>query len=150
MTERRPPSALTQLVARLILAPTLMVALAVLVKGYAETGDGFAAGVIAALGILLQYVAFGSDEAERMLPLRYAPLVALGGLGVALGVAFVPVALGEPILTHAPPADAEVVHVGTLELLTAVLFDAGVFLLVVGAVVGVVSYLSTLARTGAR
>ena len=37
----------TRHVARLMLAPVLMIALAVLVKGYADVGDGFAAGVIA-------------------------------------------------------------------------------------------------------
>ena len=50
---------LTRMVARLLLAPVLVVAAAVLVKGYADVGDGFAAGVIAALGVLLQYLAFG-------------------------------------------------------------------------------------------
>jgi multicomponent Na+:H+ antiporter subunit B len=35
---------LTRAVSRLLLAPVLMVAAAVLIKGYADVGDGFAAG----------------------------------------------------------------------------------------------------------
>lgn len=126
---------MTQTVAKLLFLPIMMVALATLVKGYAETGDGFTAGVIAGLGVLLQFLAFGQREIERILPVRYAPIVAFGGLVLALLVTFVPVVRGDPILTHYPPPRAKVEHVGSIELLTAVAFDVGVFLLVVGFVV---------------
>ncbi len=131
-----------QAVARLVLPPTLMVAAATLVKGYADTGDGFAAGVIAALGLILQYIAFGVRETEARLPLRHAPRIAIAGLLLALGVAFAPVALGRPPLTHAPGPGEDVIYVGSLELITPVLFDVGVFLLVVGAVVAAVRLLA--------
>lgn len=130
-------SQLTRDVARLLLAPTLLVALAVLVKGYSDTGDGFAAAVIASLGVLLQYVALDHREVEASLPVRRAPAAALVGLALALMVAGSSLVRGEPLLTHAPRPDADVIHVGTLELITAVLFDVGVFLLVLGTVVGV-------------
>lgn len=123
---------LTQTVARLLFLPAMMVALATLVKGYADTGDGFTAGVIAALAVLLQVVAFGLEAVERVLPLRRGPVVAVVGLLIALVVTFLPVARGQAILTHAPAPGAEVVHLGTLELITAVAFDVGVFLLVFG------------------
>lgn len=131
---------LTQLVARLLLAPTFAVAAAVLVKGYADVGDGFSAGLIAALGVLLQYVAFGWREAERLLPVRYAPAGVVAGLLLALAVAFAPALWGEAAFTHYPRAGAEPVHLGTLELVTAVAFDLGVFLLVFGAAVGAIRY----------
>ena len=129
---------LTQTIARLLFLPILMVALATLVKGYAETGDGFTAGVIAGLGILLQFVAFGEREMADRLPVRYAPAVASSGLLLALAVTFVPVVRGTPILTHEPPADASVTHIGSIELLTAVAFDVGVFLLVLGFIVSTI------------
>ena len=131
-----------QAVARLVLAPALMIAAATLVKGYADTGDGFAAGVIAALALVLQYVAFGVHEVEARLPLRHAPKVAIGGLLLALAVAFVPVAFGRPPLTHVPGAGEKVVQVGTLELITPVAFDLGVFGLVVGSLVSAVRLLA--------
>jgi multisubunit Na+/H+ antiporter MnhB subunit len=131
-------SALTQAVARLLLAPTLMIAVAILVKGYSDVGDGFNAGVVAALGVLAQYLAFGAREAERLLPTRLAPASVVGGLALSLLTAFAPVLAGDPVLTHVPAPGAGVVHVGTLELLTAVLFDVGVFLLVLGAAVGII------------
>lgn len=131
-------SALTQAVARLLLAPTLMIAFAILVKGYSDVGDGLNAGVVAALGVLAQYLAFGAREAERLLPTRLAPAAVVGGLALALLTAFAPVLAGDPVLTHVPAPGAGFVHVGTLELLTAVLFDVGVFLLVLGAAVGII------------
>ena len=123
---------LTETVARLVFAPSLVLALALLVKGYSEVGDGFAAGVVAALAVLLQYVALGRDRVARALPVRHAHSLALAGLALALAVGFAPALFGEPLVTHFPRPGADVVHLGTLELLTAILFDVGVFLLVLG------------------
>lgn len=40
-------SVMTQMVARLLLAPSLIAAIAILVKGYTQPGDGFSAGAVA-------------------------------------------------------------------------------------------------------
>ncbi|MDQ4128184.1 MAG: oxidoreductase, partial [Actinomycetota bacterium] len=129
----------TRAVARLLFLPTLLVAAAILVKGYAQTGDGFSAGVVAALGVLLLYLALGYAEAEKLALVRYAPVVAFAGLLVTLGVAAVPLFLGDAVLTHYPLPGSKPVYLGTVELITPVLFDAGIFLLVFGFAVGVVS-----------
>ena len=123
---------MTQRITRLLFAPTLMVAFAVLVKGYVGAGDGFAGGIIAGLAFLMQFVAFGERDVRRSLHTKYAPIVAMCGLAVALACTFLPVLRGLPLLTHWPPADAKVLHFGSLEILTAFVFDVGVFLLVVG------------------
>ncbi|MBD0329846.1 MAG: MnhB domain-containing protein [Thermoleophilia bacterium] len=129
---------LTEAVARLLLAPSLILAAAILVKGYSDVGDGFTAGVVAGLAVLLQYAAFGYRRVERVLPVRAAVGVALAGLALALAVAFVPLLWGAEAVTHYPRPAEHVVHVGTVELLTAVAFDVGVFLLVLGMSVGAV------------
>ncbi len=143
-------SVLTQTLARLLLAPVLVVAVGVLVKGYADVGDGFAAGVIAGLAILLQYLAFGPAEAERLLPIRLVPAGAFVGLLAALAVAFWPVVRGDALLEHLPAPGASVIHLGTIELITAVLFDVAVFLLVLGAVVGIIHAIARPAEEGER
>ncbi len=135
---------MTRTVAKLLFLPALVAAVAILVKGYAQPGDGFSAGVVASLGVLLQYLAFGRRRAEELPLVRLAGKGAFVGLLVALLVAAVPVALGDPALTHYPGPGSEVVYLGTLELITAVLFDAGVFLLVFGFAVGSVR---AIART---
>ncbi len=135
-----PTSILTQTVARILLLPTVVAAIAILVKGYAEPGDGFAAGVVASLGILLQHIAHGRGEAERLAVVKNAPLVAGAGLLLSLLVAIVPLFFGEAVLTHYPKAGAEVIYLGTLELITPVLFDVGIFMLVFGFVVGTINF----------
>jgi multisubunit Na+/H+ antiporter MnhB subunit len=143
---------LTRLVARFLLIPIFMVAAAVLIKGYADVGDGFAAGVVAALGVLLQYIAFGRDAVQRQLPVRWAPQLAIAGLLLALAVAFMPVAAGEAPLQHSPGPGEDVVHLGTLEFITPVAFDVGVFALILGMAVATISFVTepaaspTLAR----
>jgi multicomponent Na+:H+ antiporter subunit B len=134
---------LTRAVARLLLAPVLMVAAAVLVKGYADVGDGFAAGVIAALGVLLQYLAFGRAAVERALPVRRAAQLAVGGLLLALAVAFLPALGGGAPLEHAPPPGDDVAKLGSLELIGAVAFDVGVFALVLGMALATIGLIAS-------
>jgi multisubunit Na+/H+ antiporter MnhB subunit len=128
---------LTRTIARLLLLPTLMVAVATMIKGYAEAGDGFSAGVIAATAILLQYLAFGRRAVHHVLPAFLAPAAVFFGLLLALVLAFLPSVLGQPPLTHVPSPGAPVVSLGALAVHTAVLFDLAVFFLVFGFVVGV-------------
>jgi multisubunit Na+/H+ antiporter MnhB subunit len=138
---------MTRQVARLLFAPTLMVAFATVVKGYVGTGDGFAAGVIAGLAFLMQFVAFGQRAVRRDLHTRWAPAIAVCGLALALAVMLIPLLRGLPLLTQWPPPGEEVWHFGTLEFLSAFLFDVGVFLLVAGFSV---TSLTLLSRAEAR
>ncbi len=134
---------MTRVIARLLLLPTLVTAAAIIVKGYVQPGDGFSAGVVAALGILLQYLAFGREKTERLLPVRGIGKLAYAGLLLTLTVAVVPLFLGDPLLTHYPrPEGAHVIYLGTLELITAVAFDVGIFFLVLGFAVGVISLIA--------
>lgn len=132
-------SVMTRVVIRLLFAPTLVTAIAILVKGYTQPGDGFSAGAVAALGIVMQYLAFGRHEVERALPIKGIGKLSFIGLLLSLAIAIVPLFLGDPILTHHPPPGAGVIYLGTLELTTAVAFDVGIFLVVLGYGTGVIS-----------
>lgn len=136
---------LTAAVARLLLAPLLAVSVAVLVKGYSAVGDGFTAGLIAVLGVLIQYVTFGPDTVERRLPVRYSPYVAFAGLLIVLAVAAQSVLRSRPLLVHAPGSGTEPTTFGTLELTTPFAFDVGIFLLVLG---GALTAVHAVARIG--
>jgi multisubunit Na+/H+ antiporter MnhB subunit len=133
-----PTGVLTRMVARLLLLPTLMISAALLVGGYVQPGDGFSAGVVAALALLLQYLAFGRECVERLLPVRWMGMLTFVGLLLALLVAAVPLFLGDEPLTHYPHPGGKVIYLGTLELITAVAFDVGIFLLVLGFAAGAV------------
>ena len=127
---------MSRIAVRILFLPIFMVAIATLIKGYTDIGDGFSAGVIAALGVIIQGIAFGADEFERLPLARYAPLATFVGLFLALSVAFGPVLFGDPIFLHRPVAGTEAQHFGSLEFITPVVFDVGVFLVVFGFCVG--------------
>lgn len=134
-----------------LLAPSLVVAVALIVKGYTDVGDGFSAGVIVGLAVGLRYVTLGPVETERDLPiLRLAPQLAVAGLLVAMASGSFPVLLGDPPFSHQPGPGASVVKIGTLELLTAVAFDVGLFLLVTSLLVLLVHHLSSLVLEAER
>jgi multicomponent Na+:H+ antiporter subunit B len=140
-------STVFQVIAPRLLAPAFVVAVALLVKGYTDVGDGFSAGVIVGLAIAVRYVALGPAETERELPiLRYAPAGVAAGLLGSLAVGFGPVLVGNPPFTHVPGPGEDVVHIGSLELITAVAFDVGVFVLVVSLLVLLLHHLSSLVQ----
>jgi len=145
------PDSVVRVVARQLPGPSLMVAASLIVKGYAEVGDGFAAGVIVALAIALTYIALGAEGAEAALPmLRHAPKLAVGGLLLALASGFFPLAIGQPPLTHRPGPGEHVTKIGALELFTPLLLDIGVFLLVVGVLTMLLHHLSRPRGEGKR
>jgi multisubunit Na+/H+ antiporter MnhB subunit len=140
-------SVVLEVVAPRLLGPAVMVAAAIIVKGYVDVGDGFSAGVVVALAVALRYVTLGAERAERSMPaLRYAPALAVSGLLLALAIGFFPVAVGEPPLTHYPRPGEAVVEIGALELTTAVAFDVGILLLVAGGLIEVIHQLARLAE----
>jgi multisubunit Na+/H+ antiporter MnhB subunit len=135
-------SEMSRFAARVLFLPVWMVALGILVKGYFDTGDGFGAGVVASLGVLMQYTAFGPQAMRDVWIVRHVRRLAASGLVTALMVVFGPVLAGDPLMTHWPPAEEHARHVGSLELTTAFLFDIGVFLLVLGFCIGVIDLLA--------
>jgi multicomponent Na+:H+ antiporter subunit B len=128
-----------KLIARLMLLPTFIIAIGVMIKGYGDVGDGFSAGVIASLGVAMQLYVFGPVELQRLWVVHVAPRGAFVGLFIALLTVFVPAMRGRPLFAHEPLPGEPVIHFGTLELLTAVAFDVGVFLVVFGFGVGAIS-----------
>jgi hypothetical protein len=65
---------------------------------------------------------------------------------ISLAVGFGPVLAGDPPFTHVPGPGEEVVHIGTLELISAVAFDAGLFVLVTSVLALLIHHLSSIVR----
>jgi multisubunit Na+/H+ antiporter MnhB subunit len=138
-------SPILDVVAPRLLAPAIMLAIALIVKGYAEVGEGFSAGVIVALAVGLRYVTLGRGRADRTLPIaRRADVVAAAGLLIAFTFGFAGLIVGQPPFTHLPLHGEPVMSIGRLELTTAVGFDVGLFLVVVGSLVMLIRNLSSL------
>jgi hypothetical protein len=56
--------------------------------------------------------------------------------------------VGDPPFTHLPPPGQPVTRIGTLELTTALGFDIGLFLLVLGSLVVLIQHLNDLISDG--
>ena len=138
-TKKRVNAGMLQAAARVLLLPGWVIAIGMMLKGYVDIGDGFSGGVIAALVVLLQGLAFGADELDRIPAARYAPVISFAGLALVLAVAFTPLLFGEAMFTHWPHINEKAYHFGAVEFITPVLFDIGVFMIVYGFSVGAVT-----------
>jgi multicomponent K+:H+ antiporter subunit A len=114
-------------------APIIALSAYLFVRGHDLPGGGFAAGVTLAVGLLLQYVATNVRWVEArltVLPVRWIGT----GLVISMAVGAGAWVFGYPFLSaHAQYIDLPAI--GKVPFSTAMLFDLGVFSLVVGAIV---------------
>ncbi|WP_290523321.1 monovalent cation/H+ antiporter subunit A [Alcanivorax sp.] len=118
-------------ISRPLLPLALLIAVYIFLRGHNLPGGGFVAGLITSVALVLQYVASGVAWVHSRMPGDYHPVVALGVLLAGLtGIGSW--AFDYPFLTSSFTYVYWPV-VGKFELATAMLFDIGVFLTVVGA-----------------
>ncbi|MGY4830426.1 monovalent cation/H+ antiporter subunit A [Sphaerotilaceae bacterium SBD11-9] len=116
---------------RLLLPVAGLFAFHLFMRGHNEPGGGFVAGLVVATAFIAQYMVGGTRWVEarmRLLPPRWIAF----GLLVALATGLGSLALGYPFLTT-HTAHVHWPLVGEVHLPTAALFDLGVFAVVVGA-----------------
>ncbi|NIJ16294.1 monovalent cation/H+ antiporter subunit A [Sphingobium vermicomposti] len=107
-----------------------VLALYLLIRGHDLPGGGFAAGVTMSIALILQYMAAGTRSIEARL--RIKPLNWMGiGLLTAVATGLGALIFGYPFLTSFFRY-FDVPLVGKVPVASALLFDLGVFLLVVG------------------
>jgi len=144
--ERHPMMLLAA--SRIILPLMLMVGTYLFLRGHNHPGGGFIAALVVAAAFLVQYLAAGFDWSDARKPFGEHRLIGWGVL-LAMGTGLGAMVLGANFLTswfdyfHLP-------LVGEVELASAMLFDAGVFLTVLGAVMLALQELSHIAQRAAR
>src|SRR5690606_24010709 len=112
---------------------TIAIAACLFMRGHDLPGGGFAGGVAMAIGFLLQYLAGGTRWVEdrlRILPVRWIAIGILVSTMTGSGSWL----FGRPFLTSAF-SYVDVPYIGDVPVASALLFDLGVFVLVVGATV---------------
>lgn len=124
-------------IARIVFPFALVVAFALVAKGYAHVGDGFSAGAVAGLGAVVQLVVLERSRARRLIGAHMNRGLIGAGLMMVLAVVLGPMAFGYPPVTHFPQPGQHVTKLGVIELHTALPFDIGTALLVYGAVIAV-------------
>ncbi len=130
-----PPSLMFRTVVAAVLPLALLVAAFLFLRGHNAPGGGFIAGLVVAIALALNIQATGLTTSLAPLRGRLHLLMSLG-LGCALVTGLVSMAFGVPFLTSAhaaPPLPL----LGRVELASAMFFDLGVMLVVVGMVLTV-------------
>ena len=151
LTYRFNPSPLMlRITASWILPIALVVSLYIFLRGHNLPGGGFIAGLITAMALIIQYIALGQDHTEQMLKAKSGRLYEIW-IGVGLSIAGLTGLAawfwGRPFLTSAhiyvnPPI------IGEMHLASAALFDVGVYVTVVGAVMLMISVLGDSRHSG--
>ncbi|SIR92502.1 multisubunit potassium/proton antiporter, PhaA subunit /multisubunit potassium/proton antiporter, PhaB subunit [Aquipseudomonas alcaligenes] len=116
---------------RLLLPLALLISVFIFLRGHNLPGGGFIAGLITAVALALQYIASGVAWVEQRLSLNYQRMAGVGVLIASL-TGLGSWVFGRPFLTSAF-GHFELPLVGEFELATAMLFDLGVYLTVVGS-----------------
>lgn len=133
------PSVVLETCMRLVFHATAATSLFFLFAGHNAPGGGFIGGLVAGTAFVLRYLVGGAAVG----PLRVRPPTVLGvGLLVAAGTAVAPWLTGGQVLESAYlPVDVPVV--GTVSLTSVLVFDTGVYLIVVGIVLTLLTTLGT-------
>ena len=137
-SELRDPqhrSLVLEVATRLIFPLIMVLSAYFFFAGHNTPGGGFAGGLTAGLALVLRYLAGGRYELGETLPLDAGKILG-AGLGLSVGTALVSLLMGAPVLSSAL-IEVHLPVLGTVKFVTALFFDLGVYLIVVGLVLDV-------------
>ena len=120
---------------RLIFPVLLLFSVFLFLRGHNLPGGGFIGGLVAAAAIMLELVAWGPQQTRLLFPLRFRRL---GGLGllVAILAGLSGLVSGQPFLKGIWQT-VSIPGLGQQKLGTPLLFDLGVYVVVIGVTVEV-------------
>ena len=118
-------------IARPMLPLALMISAYIFLRGHNLPGGGFIAGLITSVALILQYIASGMVWTQDRIGIKYHNVIGLGLMFATIAGAgsFV---YGHPFLTSTFDYITWPV-VGKFEVVSALVFDLGVYLAVIGA-----------------
>lgn len=115
------------------MVPTLVLfSVYLLVVGHDVPGGGFAGGLIASSALLLVFLTFGAPGLDRVLPIDPEALTGLG-LAMAIVAGLIGLFFEGTFLTYTY-ASVSAPLLGDIKVSSLLLFDLGVYALVVGLV----------------
>ncbi len=128
-------SVIFEVVVRLLFHTMVLYALFLLFSGHNAPGGGFAAGLVVGTALVVRYLAGGRYELGEAAPVQPGALLGLG-LFLSAGVGLGAMAAGGTVL-QSWILETRLPLLGDVKLVTSLLFDVGVFLVVVGLVLDV-------------
>ncbi len=133
-------------VTRMIFHLTLLVSVYVSLRGHNAPGGGFAGGLIAGAAFVFRILAGGEMERPAVARLSAVRLTAAGML-LAVGSGVGALVAGNEFL-ETSIFHVDVPLVGDVKLVTSAIFDIGVYLLVIGVVISVLTNLASRTHSG--
>ncbi|MER5279025.1 Na+/H+ antiporter subunit A [Streptomyces sp. NPDC002809] len=124
-----------EVVARLLFHPILVLSVYLLFCAENMPGGGFVAGLVAGVALITRYLAGGRFELAEAAPLQPGLFTGLG-LFLSTGVALL--GLADGTVLHAWTHHGHLPLIGDYHFGTPVIFDCGVYLLVLGVVLDIV------------
>jgi multicomponent Na+:H+ antiporter subunit A len=135
LRDPRNRSLVLEVATRLIFPLIMVLSAYFFFAGHNTPGGGFAGGLTAGLALVLRYLAGGRYELGETLPLDAGKILG-AGLTLSAGTAAASLLLGAPVLSSAV-LQFDLPVLGHVKLVTALFFDLGVYLIVVGLVLDV-------------
>ncbi|MGV0793979.1 Na+/H+ antiporter subunit A [Mycolicibacterium sp. XJ1819] len=135
LRDPRHRSLILEIATRMIFPLIMVLSAYFFFAGHNAPGGGFSGGLIAGLALVLRYLAGGRYELGETLPLDAGKVMGTG-LCLSAGTAVGSLLLGAPALSSAL-IEIDLPVIGTVKLVTALFFDLGVYLIVVGLVLDV-------------
>jgi multicomponent Na+:H+ antiporter subunit B len=131
-------STILQTASNYLLPILLLFSIFLLLRGHYYPGGGFVGGLVASIAFVLHSFAYGTDSTLKIL--RYKPLSLIPvGLIIATTSMFLPVFLGLPVMTGLW-IEEPIPVIGMIG--SALLFDLGVYLVVIGVVLTILFTIS--------
>jgi len=127
---------------RPLLPLAITVSVFIYLRGHNVPGGGFVAGLITGVALVMQYLANGIAFTQPLMP-RHPPRLLALGLFLAAGIGLASLFYGRPFLTSAH-GHVPLPWIGDVELASAMVFDLGVYVVVVTVVLTVLSELGRL------
>ncbi|MDM5230050.1 Na(+)/H(+) antiporter subunit B [Lysinibacillus pakistanensis] len=125
-----------QFTAKIVFFIIFFFSIHIFLAGHYTPGGGFVGGLLTSSAIVLLVLAFDLNTVRHVLPINYTYLTAIGLL-LALATAAFPMFLGKPFFTHFFDY-FNLPLLGKQSLHTAMLFDSGVYLVVVGVTMTII------------
>ena len=138
--DKHPP--ILVMISQSLLPLALLISFYIFLRGHNMPGGGFIAGLITSIALIQQYIAHGVDWIKPRITVNYQTLIALGVVIAAftgIGSWF----FERPFMTTWFDY-FDIPLIGEIELASALIFDLGVYLTVVGATLLILANLGKL------
>lgn len=132
----RPNNMMLQVAIRFISLIIFAFSIYLFLAGHNNPGGGFIGGLMTAISLLVLYLAFDMKTIKDVIRLNFTVFIGIGLL-FAVGTGIISMLFGYQFLKHFFDT-FQLPIFGEFELTTALLFDLGVYLVVVGAALTII------------